>query len=126
MEAVTRGLLVNRPYANKAASSSSSSSSSTAAAAAAPAGTASKPTRAAAADAAAKGVYATPAGGKAGGGTKLLAPTGTAMRHPREGEKILSANGSPLGDFQTVVKAPKSSGSLIVPPTPSVMVPLDR
>jgi len=70
-------------------------------------------------------VFATPAGGKVGGGTKLLPPTGTAMRQPREGEKILSANGSPLGDFQTVVKAPKSTGPLIVPPTPAVIVPLD-
>jgi len=125
LEAVTRGLLVNRPYAGKApTSSSSSSSTSLSSSSAHPVGTASKPTRAAAT--AAKGVFATPAGGKVGGGTKLLPPTGTAMRQPREGEKILSANGSPLGDFQTVVKAPKSTGPLIVPPTPSVIVPLDR
>ena len=30
-----------------------------------------------------------------------------------------------MGDFQTVVKAPKSTGPLIVPPTPAVIVPLD-
>ena len=44
-------------------------------------------------------------------------------RPPVEGEEILSANGSPLGEFQTVVKAPKS-GPGLVPPTPGVFVPL--
>lgn len=44
-------------------------------------------------------------------------------RPPVEGEEILSANGSPLGEFQTVVKAPKN-GPSIVPPTPGVFVPL--
>lgn len=44
-------------------------------------------------------------------------------RAPVEGEKILSTNGSPLGEFQTVVKAPKS-GVGMIPPTPGVYVPL--
>lgn len=47
------------------------------------------------------------------------------LRHPREGEKIQSANGSPLGDFQTVVKAPRQGGlKNIIPPTPGVFIPL--
>ena len=45
------------------------------------------------------------------------------MRNPREGEKILSVNGSPLGDFKTVIKAPKQVGS-IIPATPGVFIPL--
>ena len=44
-------------------------------------------------------------------------------RPPIEGEAILSANGSPLGDFTTVKKAPKNTKNLI-PPTPGVYVPL--
>jgi hypothetical protein len=47
-----------------------------------------------------------------------------AMRNPREGEKILSENGSPLGEFNTLVKAPKFDHSSIIPPTPGVFVPL--
>jgi Nbl1 / Borealin N terminal/Cell division cycle-associated protein 8 len=45
------------------------------------------------------------------------------MRNPREGEKIVSMNGSPLGDFKTVIKAPKQVGS-IIPATPGVFIPL--
>ncbi len=45
-----------------------------------------------------------------------------SQRNPREGEEILSANGSPLGEF-TVKKAPKNSKNM-VPATPSVFVPL--
>lgn len=48
----------------------------------------------------------------------------TPARNPREGEIILSRNGSPLGQFSTAVKAPKPSSSLTVPPTPGVFVPL--
>jgi hypothetical protein len=44
-------------------------------------------------------------------------------RVPREGEEILSANGSPLGVFNTVVKSSKSAADE-VPPTPGVFVPL--
>lgn len=43
-------------------------------------------------------------------------------RPPREGEMIVSANGSPLGEFCSAVKSLKEGGSLI-PPTPaSVML----
>lgn len=47
----------------------------------------------------------------------------TLLRQPKEGEFILSANGSPLGEFTTVKKAPKNTKNLI-PPTPGVFVPL--
>lgn len=46
------------------------------------------------------------------------------FRNPKEGEIILSENGSPLGEFNTVVKAPKSDMSSIIPPTPGVYLPL--
>lgn len=56
----------------------------------------------------------------------MVAQTPSA-RNPKEGETILSANGSPLGVFNTVVK-PKG-GLSIIPPTPGaptgVFVPLD-
>lgn len=48
-------------------------------------------------------------------------------RNPREGERLLSENGSPLGEFTTVKKAPKTTGGLFenrVPATPRVVVPL--
>lgn len=48
----------------------------------------------------------------------------TLMRAPREGEVIVSANGSPLGEFNTVVKAPKQDRSCIIPATPGVFIPL--
>jgi hypothetical protein len=47
---------------------------------------------------------------------------GLQARHPREGEQILSKNGSPLGEFSTVVKAAKSNPSLAPPPTPGCYV----
>lgn len=47
----------------------------------------------------------------------------TSMRNPKEGEKILSENGSPLGNFQTVVK-PKGGAVSIIPQTPGIFVPL--
>ena len=62
-------------------------------------------------------VYATPASSKMRNG-----PQGTAMRAPREGEQILSKNGSPLGQFTTVVKAPKPNAA--PPSTPGIFVPL--
>ena len=55
----------------------------------------------------------------------------TVMRNPKEGERLLSQNGSPLGEFQTVVKASKPGGlglglgSQIVPSTPGVFIPLE-
>jgi hypothetical protein len=47
---------------------------------------------------------------------------GAQARHPREGEQILSKNGSPLGEFNTVVKAPKAGNSIVPPPTPGCYV----
>eukprot|EP00603_Paraphysomonas_imperforata_P003777 CAMPEP_0114422824 /NCGR_PEP_ID=MMETSP0103-20121206/5816_1 /TAXON_ID=37642 ORGANISM="Paraphysomonas imperforata, Strain PA2" /NCGR_SAMPLE_ID=MMETSP0103 /ASSEMBLY_ACC=CAM_ASM_000201 /LENGTH=231 /DNA_ID=CAMNT_0001591435 /DNA_START=53 /DNA_END=748 /DNA_ORIENTATION=+ len=47
---------------------------------------------------------------------------GVQARHPKEGEQILSKNGSPLGEFNTVVKAPKAGNSIIPPPTPGCYV----
>lgn len=47
----------------------------------------------------------------------------TPARHPREGEQICSKNGSPLGEFSTAVKAPKTTAS-VIPQTPGVFVPL--
>jgi len=44
--------------------------------------------------------------------TSSLMP-GTAMRAPREGEMILSSNGSPLGEFATAVKAPRAGKSAL-------------
>lgn len=44
--------------------------------------------------------------------------TRSAMRNPKEGEQILSQNGSPLGEFNTVVKAPKDGNNSIIPPPP--------
>jgi len=51
--------------------------------------------------------------------------TGPA-RNPREGEVMLSQNGSPLGEFCTVKKAPRQGGLTdnLVPQTPGVFVPL--
>jgi hypothetical protein len=50
---------------------------------------------------------------------------GTTARVPKEGEQILSANGSPLGEFSTVKKALRSNNNNgIIPPTPGVFVPL--
>jgi hypothetical protein len=37
---------------------------------------------------------------------------------------MLSENGSPLGEFQTVKKAARPAGTGIVPATPGVFVPL--
>lgn len=121
LEAVTRGAMggvVGGPLSNRTnVPTSGASSKASGTSATNPFATASKTTKAQ------SKVFETPAGSKNGNGSAQL--ISTAMRHPREGEKIVSANGSPLGDFKTVVKAPKPNGSLIVPPTPSVLVPLD-
>ena len=42
-------------------------------------------------------------------------------RLPREGEAIVSANGSPLGEFSSAVKVSKEDNS-IVPPTPASVI----
>lgn len=47
-----------------------------------------------------------------------------AARNPREGESIMSANGSPLGEFSTVVKAPRDGANALLPPTPATTVVL--
>jgi Nbl1 / Borealin N terminal/Cell division cycle-associated protein 8 len=65
-------------------------------------------------------VFQTPSGGQKGQFNSIS----TVMRNPREGEKILSSNGSPLGDFRTVVKASKPGGG-VIPATPGVFIPLD-
>ena len=65
-------------------------------------------------------LFQTPSAGQKSGSR---GNTTAAMRNPKEGEKIVSINGSPLGDFRTVAKAPKSS--TIVPPTPGVFIPLE-
>jgi hypothetical protein len=49
----------------------------------------------------------------------------TPARPPREGEFIVSRDGSPLGQFSTAVKAPRAGNNSIIPPTPGVFVPLD-
>lgn len=64
--------------------------------------------------------FQTPSGGK--GTSSRILPT--AMRNPKDGEKMMSMNGSPLGEFQTVVKASKQN-NLLVPPTPGVFIPLE-
>ena len=57
-------------------------------------------------------------------GVSVAATPGTS-RKAKENEMLYSANGSPLGEFSTVVKAPRPIGQSIVPPTPGVFVPLD-
>ena len=70
--------------------------------------------------------------------TSSLLRSGTVLRAPKEGEVILSSNGSPLGEFCTAVKAPKNRPGLaplnfgqemnsntLPPPTPG-FVALDR
>ncbi len=59
-----------------------------------------------------------------GKGIAKVMETPSTRRNPREGEVILSANGSPLGEFQTVKKATRNGTKALVPPTPSVHVPL--
>jgi hypothetical protein len=49
-----------------------------------------------------------------------------SSRLPKEGEIILSANGSPLGEFVSTVVKPKSKLNSIVPQTPgNVYIPLE-
>jgi hypothetical protein len=80
-------------------------------------------------------VFQTPSGSKNRHG--VAQTPNTASRRPREGELLLSANGSPLGEFDsTAVKAPKArhsgssngssngSTSMLPPATPGVHVPL--
>lgn len=68
-------------------------------------------------------VFQTPSHSRAGDSSKII-------RNPKEGEKILSVRGSPLGEFQTEVKAAKPGGGLAplpqVPATPGIFVPLGK
>lgn len=64
-------------------------------------------------------VYQTPSS------NKYIPQTPGTVRRPQEGEVIVSANGSPLGVFNTVVKA-KPDKSSFVPATPGVYVPLEN
>eukprot|EP01039_Chlorochromonas_danica_P010477 gene10477-11607_t len=62
----------------------------------------------------------------------LVTPAGKKVnyahaRNPREGELIVSVNGSPLGSFSTVKKPPRPleyNGVMPPPPTPGVYMPL--
>ena len=65
-------------------------------------------------------VFQTPLNGK---NFVLETPNVRKTRAAKEGELILSSNGSPLGEFSTIVKAPKT-GNSIIPATPGVFVPL--
>lgn len=65
------------------------------------------------------GAFQTPAMKRANNTTIPM----TAARMPKEGEIILSVNGSPLGEFSTV-KKPMREGHGIIPQTPGVFVPL--
>ena len=68
-------------------------------------------------------VFQTPQSGR---NFVMETPNTRKMRSAKEGELILSSNGSPLGEFSTVVKAPKLGGTSLVPSTPAgVLVPLD-
>ena len=67
------------------------------------------------------GVFQTPMN-KEGSNSIIPETPSTQLRQPRDGEYIVSANGSPLGEFNTVVK-PKG-GFSIIPQTPGVYVPL--
>jgi len=93
------------------------------------------------ADAVTRSVFQVPNAGKGGkvpnpsafetpsrkGPKSVLQTPGSAMRNPREGEVILSMNGSPLGEFSTMKKAPRAADKgLIIPPTPGVFVPLNN
>lgn len=98
MEAVTRGAITGRPPMPAPK-------------------TASKPTRSRDSDAK---VFQTPVGRRG------AAPTGTALRNPREGETILSQNGSPLGVFQTAVKAAKPGPAPVGQTPAGVYVPLNN
>jgi hypothetical protein len=119
LEAVTKGAM--------GALSKTSSKSTTSASSAAPA-TATKSTRSTAVtNASAKG-FQTPSQHtrSAANANTVMDTAMKSQRAPKEGERILSENGSPLGDFTTVVKAPRPANSnvLQVPPTPGVFVPL--
>mmetsp|Transcript_33929 Transcript_33929/g.34566 ORF Transcript_33929/g.34566 Transcript_33929/m.34566 type:complete len:238 (+) Transcript_33929:112-825(+) len=75
-------------------------------------------------------IYSTGIKNKAGAKPAFQTPgharsNADALRQPKEGERILSQNGSPLGVFNTIIKAPRTDGGgNIIPQTPGVYVPL--
>jgi hypothetical protein len=66
------------------------------------------------------GIFETPSQKQSN--NSLFVPETPSSRQPKEGEIILSSNGSPLGEFQTVIKQPRVGGGLAPPPTPGVFV----
>jgi hypothetical protein len=67
-------------------------------------------------------VFQTPSGSS----TRVpLQGLSTSLRNPKEGEKIVSMNGSPLGDFRTVIKSKNVGNSNIMPPPTPGFVTLD-
>jgi hypothetical protein len=67
-------------------------------------------------------IYQTPAANRKGNNNTIL---NTSARLPKEGEVILSANGSPLGEFSTVKKPlRRDNDNGIIPATPGVFIPL--
>ena len=73
------------------------------------------------------GVFQTPSHRRGGGEPRMSVAQTPSSRRPREGEMLLSANGSPLGEFQTVVKAGRPGAPKIdVPATPGLFVPLQN
>lgn len=62
-------------------------------------------------------VFQTPSGSKSGSHVHQT-PSTSLKRQPKEGEILLSANGSPLGEYDSTCIKPKGPGSR-VPPTPT-------
>jgi hypothetical protein len=73
-------------------------------------------------------VQQTPVSSKyASNNTGIMDTASKSRRAPREGEAIVSANGSPLGEFVTAVKAARPiTTDNHVPQTPGVFVPLQN
>ena len=122
LDAVTRGAIGGRRGSAAAVGEAASSSSG------APPGSAVKSSRASTRGGAAAGgggVFQTPSHHRGGKEPRMSVAQTPSSRKPREGEMLLSANGSPLGEFQTVVKAARPGPKpLEVPATPGLFVPL--
>ena len=71
-------------------------------------------------------IFQTPSGSKSKShtaGAGLTPGTAARKRSAKDGEMMMSANGSPLGEWDSTAVKPKGHGSR-VPSTPSVQVPL--
>eukprot|EP00606_Chrysophyceae_sp_TOSAG23-5_P000477 GSChrysophyteH2.ASY1.ANO1.1527.1 assembled CDS len=71
-------------------------------------------------------IFQTPSGSKSKShtaGAGLTPGTAARKRSAKDGEMLMSANGSPLGEWDSTAVKPKGYGSR-VPSTPSVQVPL--